>query len=262
MTLLFIFIIGLAIGSFSNVLIDRLPNDESIMGRSHCDFCNKTLTAWELIPILSFIIQKRRCKNCGKKLSFQYPIIELWTGVLFVLTWLYVLQAIAEGTIVTSMPILTAIAYMAVVSCLNIIFITDAKYQIIPDSMQIALLVCSVLLLFTTGVLLTHPWIQVLAGICTLAPILALHIVTRGRGMGFGDVKFAFIMGLLLGIGKGFLALYIGFIVGAIVGVVLMTFGTKKLKSKIAFGPFLVIGLMTMLIAGDQVLMYVNYLYK
>ena len=260
MILLFLFVIGLAIGSFSNVLIDRLANGESIMGRSHCDYCNRTLSAIDLIPVVSFIALKGRCRTCKKKLSWQYSAIELLMGAVFVGTYLWVTAT--SGPIDMPREALILAAWLGIMTSLIVILVTDAKYQIIPDSMQIALLVWSSLLLVAEGKLLTHPFVYIAAGLCTLAPILALHVITKGKGMGFGDVKFAFIMGFLLGIGKGFIALYIGFIVGAIVGVVLMVFGTKKLKSRIAFGPFLVIGLLTMLIAGDPILSAVRRWYS
>lgn len=259
MILLFLFILGLAIGSFSNVLIDRLAHGESIMGRSHCDYCNRTLSAIDLVPVFSFLFLKGRCRTCKKKLSWQYTLIELLMGIIFVSTYQFV--TISSGPLDTLRDVAQVVAWLGIMTSLVVILVTDAKYQIIPDSMQIALLVCSILLLGANGQLFAHPLAPLIAGICTLAPILALHVVTKGKGMGFGDVKFAFIMGFLLGIGKGFIALYIGFIVGAIVGVMLMVFGTKKLKSRIAFGPFLVIGLLVMLVVGDSVLTLVRRWY-
>src|SRR3989344_3248327 len=85
MSSIFLFIFGTAIGSFLNVLIDRLPREESIMGRSHCEYCKKILSPIDLIPVLSFLFLKGKCRYCGKKLSLQYPGIEILTGVLFVL---------------------------------------------------------------------------------------------------------------------------------------------------------------------------------
>ncbi|NTU72891.1 prepilin peptidase, partial [Candidatus Roizmanbacteria bacterium] len=89
LTTVFIFILGTAIGSFLNVLIDRLPQGKSIGGRSHCDYCEKQLTPVDLVPVLSFIFLRGKCRYCHKKLSIQYPLMELLTGVIFVLGWLF-----------------------------------------------------------------------------------------------------------------------------------------------------------------------------
>lgn len=247
---LFVFFFGTAIGSFLNVLIDRLPQEESIMGRSHCDYCKHKLGGFDLIPIISFLILKGRCRDCKEKLSYQYPLIEFLTGVVFVLTWI---NLPADNFLIKY-------AYLTLMSSLIVVFFSDLKYQIIPDSIQIAFLIAT---LFVGGAGIT-PYIfflKVVAAFVIMAPILFLHVITRGRGMGFGDVKFAFIMGFLLGIKGGVLALYIAFILGAVVGVALLVLKKTGLKSKIAFGPFLVIGVVVTLFAKDILLSTVFRIY-
>ncbi|MCX6794110.1 MAG: prepilin peptidase [Candidatus Gottesmanbacteria bacterium] len=164
MILVFLLILGLLVGSFVNVLIDRLPRAESVLwGRSHCDHCKKILRWYELVPVVSFLIQKGRCRRCRKKLSLQYPIIELVTAIGFAL-------------------------------------------------------------------LFPHHFFYL------------FWALTRIRGIGFGDVKFAFLMGLLLGFPGVVIAFYVAFLTGALVGVILIVGRKKTWKSKIAFGPFLVLG--------------------
>jgi len=124
MEIFLIFIIGLCIGSFVNVVIDRIPNNESIIyGRSYCDNCKKKLGWQELIPIISFFILKRKCKNCKAKISWQYPIVELVTGMMFIGTYLFLMVNVS----------LQLIYYLAVISSLIAIFVTDLRYGIIPD---------------------------------------------------------------------------------------------------------------------------------
>ncbi len=252
MTLIFIFIVGLAIGSFLNVLIDRLPKGQSIMGRSHCDHCKRNLQWYELIPIVSFIVQNGKSKCCRKKLSWQYPVVEMITGMSFLLIFN---ASRVGGQLLIS---------LGIVSCLIVIFVADFKYKIIPDSIQVVLFIFSVMLN-----LFQHPFNQIpklvkndiASGIVVMLPILLLYLFTRGKGMGFGDVKLAFIMGFLLGIKGGAIALYIAFITGAVYGLVLILLKKKKLKSKIAFGPFLVIGTVMVLFWGEKILETVKKIY-
>lgn len=238
----FIAILGLAIGSFLNVLIDRLPQGESIMGRSHCDSCKKTVKSYDLIPVISFITLGGKCRFCGRKLSYFYPFIELLTAAGFLYIWNmfpatdYALKASVIGIFSASV----------------VIFFADLKYQIIPDSMQIAGVGMSLLYIYVTESVsfsvISH---HMLGAVFVALAILLLFLVTRGRGMGFGDVKYAVVMGLLLVVKAGFLALYVAFITGAVVGLILIAGRKKKMKAKIAFGPFLVIGTLLLLFYND-----------
>jgi len=245
MLYIFLFILGTAIGSFLNVLIDRLPNEQSIGGRSHCDHCKKQLSGLDLIPILSFFLLGGKCRYCKKRLSLVYPLVELITGVVFIYSWLYIGQNILEK-----------IVFVGVLFCLIVIFFADAKYRIIPDSVQIGLFLFSLIFVGIKGL---HPEIflnLVKASFITMLPILFLFLLTKGKGMGFGDVKLSFTMGLLLGVPLGLLAIYIGFFIGAFIGLILMVVGKKRLKSKIAFGPFLVAGTVIALFWGKIILVF------
>lgn len=223
---------GLAIGSFLNVLIDRLPRGKNVItGRSVCDYCKKTLRWFELIPLLSWVLQSGRCRRCHKKLSVQYPLIELVTGVGFVLL---------------------APSYWLIFCALLVIFVADLKYQIIPDSMVV---------LGIIGVLMQGPAFDArqgpalwLSGAGASGFFFLLWLVTRGRAMGLGDVKFVFLMGLLLGFPGVIVATYLAFLTGAGVGVILILRGIKGLKSKIAFGPFLILGTCITLVWGPQIM--------
>jgi len=219
----FVGLFGLAVGSFLNVLIDRLPQGKNVItGRSQCDYCGKTLRWFELVPLLSFFIQRGRCRRCHNKLSWQYPIVELVTAVAF-----------AYG------------ANPLVFSSLLVIFVADLKYQIIPDSMVV---------MGVIGVIGVIGEKNVASGFGAAAFFLLLWLVTRGKGMGLGDVKLAFLMGLLLGFPNIIIASYLAFLTGAASGVILILLGKKKLKEKIAFGPFLVAGTVIALIWGEQLL--------
>ncbi len=251
MSLLIIFIFGAVFGSFFGVLIERLPKEQSILGRSHCDYCKKTLHGLDLIPIFSFIMTGGRTRCCGKKLSYFYPFLEVLTGMSFIVVWLYSGNTLIEK-----------ILYLGIISTLIVIFFADIKYQIIPDSMQVCLLIFAVgLQILHVGNIYSSLVSIIFSGIVVMAPILLLFLATKGRGMGFGDVKLAFGMGVLLGWLGGLVALYFGFIFGAIVGITLFLTGKKKLKSKIAFGPFLVLGILTILLFHDSIFTLIHSIY-
>ncbi len=247
---LLLFIFGLIIGSFLNVLIDRLPLEETIKGRSHCDYCRHQLSALDLVPVLSFFYLKGSCRYCRQKISWFYPLVELTTAILFVLSWAY-------------FPFHTfaiKVAYLGIVSCLIVVFFSDLKYQMIPDSIQIAFFVFS---LFALGENIAPlPFMRhAAASVGVMGPILLIYLFTRGVGMGFGDVKFTLTLGFLLGLEKGFIGLYLAFIIGAAFSIVLILLGKKRLKSKIAFGPFLVTGAFIVLFWGDQLIELAKKIY-
>lgn len=262
-----IFILGIAIGSFLNVLIDRLPQEETIMGRSHCDYCKKKLEWFDLVPVFAYFYLGAKCRRCKKKLSFFYPTVELLTGVFFVLTVIFASTkiynspitnlnnggSISESLLTLHTNVLYTVALLGIVSCAIVIFFSDFKYQIIADSIQITLFGFSLLYLITQGITPKIFLDHILAAFISMFPILLLFIITKGKGMGFGDVKLAFTMGFLLGIMGGITAIYLGFISGAIIGLILIITKKRKFKSKIAFGPFLIIGLLAVLFFGYQI---------
>lgn len=238
MDLIVVFLVGLAVGSFANVLIDRLPKGESVLvGRSRCDWCKKTLRWYELIPVISFVIQGGRCRRCHKPLSIQYPLIELISAIGFVILY----------SLFSSKSLNLQISSYLIFLSLLVIFVSDLKYQIIPDSMIILGLIGAI---GQIGAKTNN----LFAGVGAAAFFLLLFLVTRGRGLGLGDVKLAFLLGLLLGFPSIIVALYGAFLTGAIVGVILIVRGQKKLQSKIAFGPFLIIGYCIALVWSDQII--------
>jgi prepilin signal peptidase PulO-like enzyme (type II secretory pathway) len=226
----YIFIVGIFVGSFLNVLADRLSFEESILGRSHCSFCKKNIEWYDLIPVISFIRLNAKCRYCHTSLSFWYPVSEILTGLLFLLTWLYIPGSLIDKGI-----------SLGIVACLITIFLADIKYQIIPDEILIALGIFS--LWFAKDNFPDH----IIAAAFLGSLFYLVYFLTKKRGMGFGDVKFAIGIGLLLGVKSGLLSIYLSFLIGGVIGIILLLGKFKKMKSKIAFGPFLIIGVMLML---------------
>ena len=211
MVTIFIFILGLSVGSFLNVLIDRLPEGQSIGGRSHCDYCKKTLSWQDLIPVVSWIALGGKCQYCRKKISAYYPVVEFLTGLVYVFAYLFVILSEVEGSnYITGLDVNQipqslrffgmTVTTLGIISSLIVIFFADLKYHIIPDEATIGVILFSLPLVLLSGLMVDH----IIGGFILLFIIYSLFFITRGRGMGFGDVKFAFAMGLLLGVGPGF----------------------------------------------------------
>ena len=227
---LFAFLFGLFWGSFLNVLANRLPKGENVLwGRSHCDYCKRELRWYELIPLLSYLLQRGHCLRCKRQLSMQYPLIEFTTGLGFGI--LYSVLSISPVHLVAGIILFSAFL---------VIFTADVKYQIIPDSMIIVGCLGTLLWLWQTG--LPTLMIHTISGIAAFFFFLSLWFITKKKGIGLGDVKLSPLLGFLLGYPETILALYVAFLTGAAVGVILILLGNKTMKSKIAFGPFLVLG--------------------
>jgi leader peptidase (prepilin peptidase) / N-methyltransferase len=263
MTFVLIFLLGIFVGSFLNVLADRLPRDESVVkGRSHCEKCEKTLKWHDLIPLFSFLQLRGKCRYCHSPLSFCYPIVELTTGVLFTVTFMFVSSnfqfLILNFNSIFNFKFLISLAYcLFIVSCLIVVFFADLKYGIIPD--KIIFPAIAIALIFNFQFLIFNEFsifnsLMSAVGACLFFLILAL-IKIRGRNaMGFGDVKFAFLMGLILGFPNIVVALYIAFLTGAIVGIILIVWRRKKVfGTSIPFGPFLVLGTFLALFWGNAI---------
>ena len=224
-----VFLFGAIIGSFLNVLIDRLPKEESIiLPSSRCDRCKHTLQWYDLIPVVSFLLLRRRCRYCRVFLSWQYPLVELLTAGLFVLVFQFL------GT----QELIPLLYSLFIVASLIVIFFADSKYGIIPDKVVFFAIGISLLYFFTNHNPLFIP--HVISGIGAFFFFLLIYLATKGRGMGFGDVKLALLLGIFFGAPAIILVIYLAFLTGAAFSIILILLRKKKLKGTIAFGPFLV----------------------
>ena len=266
--LILFFIFGAAIGSFLGVVVDRLNSKEPIWkGRSHCDHCRHNLHALDLIPILSYFFLNKKCRYCHKKLSWFYPLIEFCTGIAFMAAGYAVLQQFEY--LVGQLPYLELFYYFALISALIAIFFTDLRYGIIPFKIVVFALVVTIVWYVLLAVLPVISYQQtngLAPGIANIALsaigagcfFFLLFAVTKGRGMGFGDVVYAFLMGFTLGFPRVILGLYIAFVSGAIISLILVSLRKKKMKGgTIPFGPFLVFGTIVSLLWGEALIQYV-----
>lgn len=249
---IYIFIFGLFIGSFLNVLADRLSKEITINGRSKCDICHHVLAWYDLVPIISFTLLKGKCRYCRAPIAYGHVYAELLTATIFILTW-YLSHKFYYMFWIH--PI-----HLVIASILVVMFLSDIRYQIIPDEMQIGLILTGIARFFVLTYDINQPVSQIFTSefsilvlqwiggaIIVSLPLLAVFLITKGKGMGFGDVKLTLGMGLVLGLWNGLYALYLSFISGGLVGGIILLLKKGGLKSKIAFGPFLILGTYIML---------------
>jgi len=247
--LVFIFgVFGLIIGSFLNVLILR-HGKRSLLGRSACPSCKKTIRWHDLIPVFSWILLRGRCRDCGRAISIQYPLVEAGTAVLF---FFIALAPISLSAKILALPIASLLLAIAVY---------DFHTTYIPDSWVwtlSALALLSVAIFPSCSLLTAHCSLSFLAGPAVALPLFTMWIVSNGKWMGLGDAKFTLSMGWLLGLSGGITALLLAFVLGAIVSIPLLFFSSPlarriahtlpfdvpawayTMKSEVPFGPFLV----------------------
>jgi leader peptidase (prepilin peptidase) / N-methyltransferase len=247
---IFVFLLGLIIGSFLNCVIYRLeiaegkPRKEAfsfLRGRSYCPNCKHVLSWQDLIPLFSFIFLAGKCRYCKKKISWQYPLVELLTGIVFL--------AVFNFNFI--FPDFFNLIYLFIISSLLIIiFVFDLKHYIIPDGGVYSAIAISLIFTLYSGIFK----ISILSALGASAFFLLVFLVSQGRWMGFGDVKLAFMMGLFLGYPNIIVALFMAFFIGAIIGVCLIISGRKKFSSEVPFGPFLIFGTFLALFFGENLI--------
>ena len=237
--LIILFVTGAIIGSFLNVVIYRLPRQLSIVAPgSHCPRCEQPLKWYDNIPLVSYMLLKGQCRNCGLPIAPRYPTVELLTAVL------WVVGGIQFGV---DWPLLPA---LLLISALVAIFFIDLDHYIIPNVivLPVAVIGLAANIAITPG----DWWVYLVSGLGAAGFFFAVAVLYPG-GMGMGDVKLAGMLGFFLGtaIMPG---LFLGFLIGALTGVYLMASGRRGRKSKIPFGPFLSIGAIIALFYGDRLL--------
>lgn len=253
MLVILVFIFGISIGSFLNVVIDRLPRGENLLtGRSKCESCNKTLAWYDLVPVISYVSLLGHCRYCKTYISSRLVLVELITGFLFVVLFLRVFNFQFNELIFLTLSLF-------IVSGLVTVFFIDLNKGIILDSILIFLLTTTLLLnlLFHQSQIFTY----LLTAIGSFIFFFLIHFLTKGKGMGFGDVKFSFFIGFFLGFPLTIIALYAAFLTGGVASIILILLGKKKLKKDtVPFGPFLVLGVLIAYFWGEKILALFNFL--
>ncbi|KDR93814.1 leader peptidase (prepilin peptidase) / N-methyltransferase [Peptoclostridium litorale DSM 5388] len=236
----FIFALGLVVGSFLNVCIYRIPLKKSIsFPPSSCTNCGKKLSPLELIPVISYMLLRGRCRGCGAGISIKYPVVELLTGFLFI----WVFSVLGFSTVFLKYAVLTCI--------LLVVSFIDLEHQIIPDEIVIfSLAAGAVLNIMSRDVSLKSAGIGFFAASGIL---LLIAIITKG-GMGGGDIKLMAAVGLFIGTGPVLLGLFLSFIIGGVISLILIILKLKGRKDYIPFGPFLSIGSLVSALFYNQII--------
>lgn len=262
-----IFIFGLIIGSFLNVVILRLEAKKSFLfGRSACPSCKKTIGWYDNIPLVSFLALGGRCRQCKKSISWQYPLVEFFTAAIFVwLNWHFGLSL--------------KFFVLAVSSCfLLIIFVYDLKYYLILDRVAVP----AIIFAFLANLYLGLGFWNLILGAIIGGGFFALQFFAscivlsfnkqfsvsfkwedKGKWVGDGDIRLGILMGLILGWKFLLVALFLAYTIGAIFGLVLIAWNKKKMSSAVPFGPFLVAATFIAIVYGRDLLnWYLNLLYR
>ena len=227
---LIIFAFGAIIGSFLNVVILRYNTGRSVQGRSGCFSCGKKLRWSELVPIFSFLAQKGKCRTCQSHISWQYPLVEVITGLLFLAVFW------REGFAPQ------IIFFLTIISLFVVLMVYDIRHKIIPNGFVYAISLLALARLFWLAPgYLPSIW-ELLAGPILFLPFFLLWWLSRGRWMGLGDGKLALAMGWLLGLSGGIAAVLLAFWAGLIASIALLVASRKlTMKSEIPFAPFLIL---------------------
>ncbi len=272
MSYFFLFVFGLAIGSFLNVVSLRYQPGQKLFdfkvidGRSRCPHCQKQLNWYELIPVLSFIFQKGRCRSCHQKISFQYPFVEILSGLIFVFVPHNLNNFFFFSEHSDVFGFFGSLLWIIIFELFLLLAIIDFRHYIIPDSINLFLLILGVvitifknqtflgyysnLFLFTENVWLNH-----LLGFIFAVIVFSLTIfISKGKGMGFGDLKLAAALGLIFGWPDILMILFLSFLIGGLAGIILIILKKKKMKDGLPFGPFLVTAAALTFFFGFQII--------
>lgn len=237
------FVFGVLIGSFLNVVILRLPNDEGLGGRSHCPKCKRELKVLDLVPIFSYLFLTGKCRGCSQKISPRYLLIEIITGLLFLFSYLYISPQ--------SWPALVLLLkFWIILSVLLAVFVIDLEHFLILDNIILPAGIFVLALNFILS-LLNHNQFwnfsgvfvsSLIAAILACLPFFGIWYFSKGQWMGFGDVKLALFLGVALGFPNVFVGLMAAILLGGAVSSLLLLFTNSNLKTKLPFGTFLAVG--------------------
>jgi len=249
--LIVIVLLGLAFGSFTNAWVWRTHAGLSVVkGRSRCPGCKHQLAWYDLVPVLSFVLLRGRCRYCRKPISIQYPLVEAATAVLFGLLYIYAAPSLNGPLGWTNLLILLSITVLLVAT-----FVYDARYMLIPEKFVLPAIALGVLSLgirgFSTG------WEGLMPQLIGLGVVLSLYTAlwyfSRGQWLGAGDIRLVAIMALFLQPKQLVVALFASYLLGAIYGVFVLAKSEKKRGIKVAFGPFLILGFYIGLFLGNAI---------
>ncbi len=245
-------LIGIAFGSFINVVVFRTQSKKMLTGRSKCMKCEEPIAAFDLIPVISYFALKGRCRKCTAVIEWQYPVIELLMGVIFGV--LYARAALGfglPGYIEANEWFLLFIRDAAMAVFLTIIFVYDFRYYYILDRFTFPAMIIALAMNLWLGA----PVNSILLGGLFIGSFFAFQfLASKGKWVGGGDIRLGMLMGFLLGIEQGLVALFLSYILGAIIGIILILTKKRTLEGQVPFGTFMSVSIIITLLFGEQIL--------
>ncbi len=281
------FVFGTIVGSFLNVLIDRIDTKESpFRGRSFCPYCQKTLSWWEMVPIVNFFYLKGKCFTCHHKLPLQYPLVEFLTGLSFALiSWRFFHFPLINFYVMFSLNLESVLLWINFIFWLYWVFVLlaisvyDLKKYLILNEVLFPAIIISFIWRIVLGIFLQFKDFTFLAqttnflgpqtyifghysyfaslflgGVVGGGLIAAFAYLTKERAMGWGDAILAFFIGLILGWPDILIALILSFLSGGLISLILIILKRKTFKSYIPFAPFLSLGALLVMLFGDIII--------
>ena len=247
--LAFIVLWGLILGSFVNAWLWRTRNDKSVAkGRSECTHCHHKLAWYDLVPVLSYVWLRGKCRYCHKHISVQYPLVEAGTAILFGLLYWVIAPAGAYGWVQFVLLLATTVLLVAA-------FVYDALYMELPEKYMLPAIVLGLISLglkaYQSGWDSLAP--QLIGLACVVLFYTALWYFSRGKWLGAGDIRIVAVMGLYLAPKQLLVALFFSYVVGSLYGLYVISKVKNKKGIKVPFGPFLIIGLYIGLLAGNAI---------
>lgn len=270
-----IFLFGGAMGSFVNVVVDRLYIRSFFSGRSTCDSCSKKLSFFDLITIFSYIFLKGRCRKCKTKIGSKHLYTEIVFGILSLLTYKFLISVYFD---VSSLDYniftgyLFAFLYTLLFTTLGVIFLYDLKHKIVPLAFSLILLIIGIafevwkvlhLQSFYNGSYSTLFYLDLFSGILIASPFFFINLFSKGKAVGFGDVILFFATGYLLGFIYGMSVFLLSIWIGALISLFLIYLLPKKYnkKSAIPFAPFIVVSIIIILFLHIDILGISNFIH-
>lgn len=255
MLLVLLGLLGLCFGSFVNALVWRLhENKNFVTGRSACPYCNHPLGPLDLVPVVSWVLLRGRCRYCARPISWQYPIVELTVAGLFVLSYTY-----------WPLPLLTwqawasLVIWLFYVISLAALFVYDVRWMLLPNVIVFPLIALACIDVLLRGMVAHMSMFTIVEhaalGALALGGIYwLLYVISRGSWVGYGDVKLGLFMGTVLGWEGALMVLFLANIFGFLFVMPGMLSGKLSRKSRIPFGPFLIIAFFVIGLFGKQLL--------
>jgi prepilin signal peptidase PulO-like enzyme (type II secretory pathway) len=265
--LIFSFLIGAVIGSFTNCFVWRLHENETLWNRSYCPKCRKMIAWFDNIPILSFFILKGCCRRCGKKISWQYPLVEFSTACLFAISFYLTARTyIGSGNLSDNFYLLSGNYFILalvrewlIIFALTVIFIYDCRWYLIPDKVALP----AALIIFILDLFLGYDWLAL--SVCVLIGggfFLLQFLVSKGKWVGGGDIRLGILLGAITGrYEELILAILLTYCIGSVVGTLLVFFGKKHWSSKVPLGVFMAPALVIAVFWGQQIINWYQGLF-